>query len=629
MAFTSVKGSSFLITEKGNKGFMNEEHISRVKKGIKYWTSGTVTRVKNSFGVSQRQWDLLARVLQMRSRVQDLPAETPIYLFGHIGDIRQLFRYTEIKKKKIQAIVTDDDTSVFFDIFDNDKKYSVLSRNDDEIKKAHYIVSSEIGKGQEELFRNIGFSGKWISLYEEGETVPFNCVNICGKIVEADPYYMGIVRRVDKINKKLKELEGKRVLIYCAGMHTDLLLKYTNVSKLDIVGVVDKKAVVVGNMHVLKPEDDILSDCDSIIISSFLFQKEIYKELEIRGFADKVFFLYDNEDSNEFYKNTNTYSPDFPYMGKDVERLEWQEVYAEAEKCMQRLSKNSSFYMTYSAIDKNRILDSAFYRGEDEVWGIKSYEQDNKRCAVILQGPIIYEENFTLDTVRLYNRLYPGAGIIVSTWESERDDSKIEEIKKYADIVYGKMPEEKGVLNVNLQLKSTATGIRAAWEKEYEYVLKTRTDFRLHAPGVLSYLGNMTDNFPAESDGRKRLSVLQPKLDAPYFVPDFVMFGSPDEMAVFWDDGELFATGMGDMNPEMLLFSRYMKKKGCYVELPLENLGAYARAFYNEFIVTDPVIYKYIWRKYSYENEIMMIEAENLLTSVDWFNHQFRKKMGK
>ena len=42
--------------------------------------------------------------------------------------------------------------------------------------------------------------------------------------------------------------------------------------------------------------------------------------------------------------------------------------------------------------------------------------------AIVLQGPIAYENNYTADTIRLYRKVYPNAPIVVSTWPGESTD---------------------------------------------------------------------------------------------------------------------------------------------------------------------------------------------------------------
>src|SRR3990167_11502815 len=51
------------------------------------------------------------------------------------------------------------------------------------------------------------------------------------------------------------------------------------------------------------------------------------------------------------------------------------------------------------------------YRGKETV--------EDASCAIIIQGPIRREDNFTLETVKLYRKHSPAATVILSTWEDE------------------------------------------------------------------------------------------------------------------------------------------------------------------------------------------------------------------
>src|SRR3989338_8302443 len=70
-------------------------------------------------------------------------------------------------------------------------------------------------------------------------------------------------------------------------------------------------------------------------------------------------------------------------------------------------------------------------------------------CAIIIQGPIRREDNFTLETVKLYRQHYPAATVILSTWEDE-DVSTFEPLRDGRfKIVLGKKPSYNGTGNVN------------------------------------------------------------------------------------------------------------------------------------------------------------------------------------
>lgn len=86
------------------------------------------------------------------------------------------------------------------------------------------------------------------------------------------------------INPLIPEWKGKRVIVYGAGGHTKQLFDETRIADAHPIGIVDKNAHGIGpsiygtplystsSIDSLKP--------DVIVISSFIYQEEIYQEIE-------------------------------------------------------------------------------------------------------------------------------------------------------------------------------------------------------------------------------------------------------------------------------------------------------------------------------------------------------------
>ncbi len=123
-----------------------------------------------------------------------------------------------------------------------------------------------------------------------------------------------------------------------------------------------------------------------------------------------------------------------------------------------------------------------------------------KRTAIIMQGPLVKEQNFTLETVKCYKKLFPGAAVIVSTWDTE-DAELLQTLRNQENcrVVTLALPKHSGILNLNYQVASTMAGIRQAVELSKEYVFKTRSDHRFLKPGLLDYMVSLCENFPLES----------------------------------------------------------------------------------------------------------------------------------
>lgn len=155
--------------------------------------------------------------------------------------------------------------------------------------------------------------------------------------------------------------------------------------------------------------------------------------------------------------------------------------------------------------------------------------------AIIIQGQILYDNNFTLNTIRLYRSYYKDAKLIVSTWKGVDDGFK-REIKKYSVVLLeNEPPENSGSQNVNMQIYSSFMGAKKAKELGCKYVGKTRTDQRFYAFDMLTYLRDMIYVFPIKSSNNNinnRLVFLSfgsyKKL--PFFLCDFFAFGEVSDI---------------------------------------------------------------------------------------------------
>ena len=172
------------------------------------------------------------------------------------------------------------------------------------------------------------------------------------------------------------------------------------------------------------------------------------------------------------------------------------------------------------------------YRGKETA--------EDALCAIIIQGPIRREDNFTLETVKLYRKHYPAATVILSTWEDE-DISTFKTLEdKRSKIVRGKKPSYNGPGNVNMQAGSTKNGIALAVQMGLRYVLKTRTDQRMYGIGTLQFFINLLEQFPIRdgSTQKKRIvgfNVTTTTRYLPYHLSDLFMFGATEDMKTYWD----------------------------------------------------------------------------------------------
>ena len=124
-------------------------------------------------------------------------------------------------------------------------------------------------------------------------------------------------------------------------------------------------------------------------------------------------------------------------------------------KILQHYENNSPNYVCYKLYPKETtaftpsVIQTCTEQGE---------------FAIVMQGPIVTKDNFTLETVRLYRAIFPLASIIVSTWEDAPKDILKELNKLGAHVVINKIFQPNGFGNVNYQITTSLAGANKAKE---------------------------------------------------------------------------------------------------------------------------------------------------------------------
>ncbi len=632
---------------------MNKRHLDNQISGINVWLRQRKFRVKQSLGVSERQIDLTKRVMKVREKIAEIPNDKTILVFTDKVHAYHMLKYANLGSKKIKGFLDiNNNDYIFDDSSDEMKQYDVLYMSEETFKDVDIILGSYM-KGKpvlEDEIRKMGFKGEFASIYDENDNVAMFCVpgvvddsenvsdvakQVVGMINPMAPKFcFEMVERINAVNEKLKQCDEGTTLVYCVGGHTNMLFDMTDMKYKNVVGFVDKNARVYAGFEVKAPSKELFETVDHIVISSFYFQEEVAAYLTEMGFKEKIVCLYDNSDMVPFYELPNLYAPDLNLKGTESLDLlkfgqskygiNFADVSQELEEKCGNLTKTSNYFVTYNLLDDTSIEDVTLRKkSESAVIREKNYKEANEKTAIIVQGPIIYKGDFTYTTLKMYKLIFPDATIILSTWKSEEQNEGFERFKKLGiDIVLSDTPKMKGVLNLNFQLISTNAGLRRAKELGLEYALKTRTDFRIYAEDAISYVNNLTRRFPSKTSAKARITVLPPIADVPYYIPDFIFYGTVDDLLGMWTDETLFPNESINENPEMKLISRYLKKLDCYIENPMEDISKYMDLISKVFIVVDESAYKFVWDKYTYEGSVKYVERENRFNATDWFNRQ-------
>lgn len=265
---------------------------------------------------------------------------------------------------------------------------------------------------------------------------------------------------------------------------------------------------------------------------------------------------------------------------------------------------------------------------------LPEYRDDD--TAIVFQGQIKYEDDFTLETLYRYRKLYPFIKLIVSTWKDEVDDRFrwcAETID--VDILENEYPAESSRYHLNYQLHSSREGIRYAKSKyRIRYAMKTRTDQRFFMPDFIRYFKNEIKLFPpAITDKAKERiifsGVFASMLSYPFRISDFWAFGTVDELIrlysapypedkggdahkKMWDDMPLENEQIVDNMTVEERFDRAMEHEGLF-----DSESYIIRSYYEDYILgrhLDPDrddIFAHYWN--FLRNHIIIEDPEMLL----------------
>lgn len=252
------------------------------------------------------------------------------------------------------------------------------------------------------------------------------------------------------------------------------------------------------------------------------------------------------------------------------------------------------------------------------------------KVAIVIQGPIVYDQDFTLETIKIYKKLFPQIIIILSTWDYEKKEY-IEKIKKEInDVLLNKVPEEKGVQNINYQITSSISGTKRAKELGAEYVLKTRTDIRIYGKNSIEFLSNVLNGFSVKGDYGQNKRIIGMSLNSfkyrLYGLSDINLFGEINDMILYWS-AALDKNGSAFKNMpvglcEVYLATEFLKKVGRELKWTLEDSW---QAFADNFCVIDENSLDVYWYKYARMKEHRYIRYnsernDQEMTFLEWFN---------
>ena len=162
-----------------------------------------------------------------------------------------------------------------------------------------------------------------------------------------------------------------------------------------------------------------------------------------------------------------------------------------------------------------------------------NFRYDLSDTAIVIQGPIVYDNNYTADTLKFYRKIYPNAPIVVSTWRGEAtDEFRVACRKNSVALLENVPPDFAGPFNVNMQLESSLQGVKFIRENtDAKFVLKTRCDQRINKPDFLTWFHNLILTFPPFGDKlRGRIILTEAVKWQPFRTADFLAFGYVEDI---------------------------------------------------------------------------------------------------
>jgi len=264
---------------------------------------------------------------------------------------------------------------------------------------------------------------------------------------------------------------------------------------------------------------------------------------------------------------------------------------------------------------------------------------DYRNIGIVIQGPLVLEQNFTLETVKLYKKLFANSVIVVSTWDDEKKDYVNKILKEGAFVLLNKKPENSGALNSNYQIVSTLSGLRFLETKDVGFVLKTRSDQRIYNYQSIDLFQSLIKLYPVinSKQASRIVSVNLTTLKyRPYAIGDMCMFGSLSDIINYWDielesrtisRNELVGLTIKELTElnvaETYYCTHYLNKIGIPTPISINNSWTTYRDF---FIVIDYEMIDLYWYKYDrateYRHKYYSEHSFELFKYSNWIGHE-------
>jgi len=124
-----------------------------------------------------------------------------------------------------------------------------------------------------------------------------------------------------------------------------------------------------------------------------------------------------------------------------------QKIYKASRLFLPQSLKNKGFRFIFNIIKKSKTNFVTYHSWPKHAEDIGIWSDQlvhSPRIAIVLQGPLKKEDDFTLETIKLYKKSFNEAIIILSTWDDE-NKSYIEKIRNEGIEVLLVIPDDRRV----------------------------------------------------------------------------------------------------------------------------------------------------------------------------------------
>lgn len=309
-----------------------------------------------------------------------------------------------------------------------------------------------------------------------------------------------------------------------------------------------------------------------------------------------------------------------------------------------KISKKSTKNYKKCSIKNSKvplIIDGDFYNLKNFPIKAKNYQLQSDAytipsLCIVIQGPIVKENDFTLETCKIYKKIFNNSEtIILSTWDTE-DKKYLKNFEAIGvKVLLSKAPDFAGRANLNYQILSTMKGLKEGEKLGCEYAIKTRTDQRFYSTNLSRDLFNLLKIYPPSPNYNMHSRLVALSFNSfkyrYYGISDRFLFGNTQDMLKYWNSPldtkkyeEYKTIKQKDLwqqyCSETYIALHFLKNIGVTPEYTLKHTW---KIYKDLFIFIDKEILDMYWPKYTNLNSRWRLFRPNMLEEMrhsDWLN---------